>query len=71
MAAGDPGSGDNAVANPQSRHFGTGVDHATDELVAQDNAGAAQDRPVIPFRGIGPADRGAENLEHDLGGGRR
>ena len=42
------------------------VDDAPDELVPEHDARAAEDRAVIPLRGVRAADRRADHLEHDL-----
>ena len=50
----------------QGRDVRAQVDHASDKLMSDHDSRAAENRPVIPLGCVGPADRRANDLQHDF-----
>jgi hypothetical protein len=62
----DTGSGDQTIADCETRNVSPDVDHSPDELVSEYDARAAEDGSMIPLRRVRATDRCADHLEHDL-----
>ena len=66
----DPCARDDPIADAQRRHLIAALNDPPYELVSEYDAGTAENGTVIPFRRVGPTDRCAEHLEHDVAMGR-